>query len=247
MELENMSLSLKADYWWKRHLAENSSFITDTFCGQLVSTIQCSVCKTNSYCFDPFYDISLPFSEGNNQLGGHQHNRRKGSRPSIKPSWLSMNNNNNTGDAKSCTLDDCLREFTKDEVLDGENKIECSSCRVKRTMVKRLQVFRFPQVLVLHLKRFGNSRKKIRTAVQFPITGFDASPLAYQNDTRPEYDLFAVVDHSGRMNFGHYTASCIDPQSDEWQQFNDEEVDGIDASDLNEANAYMLFYKIRES
>ena len=219
-----MSLPFKADYWWKRHLAENSSFITDTFCGQLVSTIQCSVCKTNSYCFDPFYDVSLPLPEGNDQ-----------------------SENRNTGDAKSCTLDDCLREFTKDEVLDGENKIECSSCRVKRTMVKRLQVFRFPQVLVLHLKRFGNSRKKIRTAVQFPITGFDASPLAYQNDTRPEYDLFAVVDHLGGMNSGHYTASCIDPQSEAWQQFNDEKVEGIYASDLNEANAYILFYQIRDS
>jgi len=34
-ELEEMTLEARASYWWKRHLAENSSFITDQFCGQV--------------------------------------------------------------------------------------------------------------------------------------------------------------------------------------------------------------------
>ena len=161
------------------------------------------------------------------------------------PNW-------NHSELSRCSLEDCLREFTKDEVIDGDNKIECSKCRAKRTMVKRLQVYRFPKVLVLHLKRFGNTRKKVKTEVRFPIKSFDASSLACQQQAnggsnRPVYDLYALCDHSGRMSFGHYTASCIDPQSEEWQTFNDEDVSNISASDLNGSSAYMLFYSLRDS
>ena len=148
-----------------------------------------------------------------------------------------------------CSLDDCLREFTSEEVLDGENMIECSICRCKRASTKKLQVYKYPQILVLHLKRFGNSRKKVKTAVQFPKTSFDASPLAYQDQadgSRPIYDLYGVCDHIGSHSFGHYTSSAIDPMSEEWMKFNDECVSSVNPSNLDESAAYMLFYSLRE-
>ncbi|KAL7539991.1 hypothetical protein ACHAXR_009777 [Thalassiosira sp. AJA248-18] len=247
-ELEIMTLSSKADYWWRRHLAQNSSFITDEFCGQLISTIQCTVCKTNRYCFDPFYDVSLPFPEG------RQSSTRKSGRRTSSVFGAMLGGNS---DLSRCTLDDCLREFCKDEVLDGDDMTLCSKCRVKRPSIKALQVYRFPRVLVLHLKRFDNSRKKVRTSVNFPVTSFDASPLAYaggdgllhhaNSDGTPMYDLYAVVNHSGRLNFGHYTSSCIDPMTQTWYEFNDETVSGIDESIFDGSGAYMLFYRLKES
>lgn len=128
-EVEEMSLREKADYWWKRHLAHNSSFITDVFGGQLVSTVQCTACKANSYCFDPFYDISLPFPEGGQQ-------RRRSSMLSILGS----------PELPRCSIDDCLRQFCKDEVLEGTNMPECCKCGGKRESIKRLQVFRVRQI-----------------------------------------------------------------------------------------------------
>lgn len=144
-----------------------------------------------------------------------------------------------------CSLDDCVREFCKDEVLDGENMIECSKCREKRESIKRLQVFRFPRVLVLHLKRFGNSRKKVRTSVS-DISSFDASGLAYASGSPRRYELYAACCHSGRLNFGHYTATCIDPHSSSWYKFNDARVSSADTSDSDETGAYMLFYRLQE-
>ena len=224
------------------HLAENASFITDIFCGQLVSTIQCSECKTNSFCFDPFYDISLPLPKGKQPA---RQNRYSG-----RSSILGLGSMFSCGPALSeCSLDDCLREFTSEEVLDGENMIECSNCRCKRASTKKLQVYKYPQILVLHLKRFGNSRKKVKTAVQFPKTSFDASPLAYQDQadgSRPIYDLYGVCDHIGSHSFGHYTSSAIDPMSEEWMKFNDECVSSVNPSNLDESSAYMLFYSLRE-
>mmetsp|Transcript_40514 Transcript_40514/g.85032 ORF Transcript_40514/g.85032 Transcript_40514/m.85032 type:complete len:591 (-) Transcript_40514:1603-3375(-) len=234
-ELDNMPLSLKAEYWWRRHLAQNASFVTDEFCGQLISTIQCTVCKTNRYCFDPFYDLSLPFPEEN------RSDHKRSSMLSILRS----------ADLSRCSLDECLNEFTKDEILDGENMTECSKCRQKRESIKRLQVYQYPKILVLHLKRFGNSRKKVKTCVEYPVTCFDASPLAHAgfktNGINPIYDLYAVCDHSGRLNYGHYTAQVLDPHSNTWHEFNDEHVCSSRYSSLDEAGAYMLFYRLHES
>lgn len=51
---------------------------------------------------------------------------------------------------------------------------------------------------------------------------------------------------SGRLNFGHCTATCIDPQSGSWCKFNDERVSGIGTSSLDEAGAYILFIASKE-
>ena len=238
-ELESMSTRSKSDYRLKEHLSANSSIITDEFCGQLISTTQCSVCNEEHTCFDPFYDISLPFPERRQSVRTSQYRRT-----SMMSSFMG------SSDLQHCTLDDCISEFTKEEVLDGDNMIECKNCCCKRVGIKRLQVSDFPNVLVLHLKRFGNTRKKVQTKVQFPITGFDASSLAYEREDyapSPIYNLFAVCNHTGRANYGHYTACCIDPHSNSWYSFNDERVHSIlPTTDLDEAGAYILFYSLRD-
>ena len=38
------------------------------------------------------------------------------------------------------------------------------------------------------------------------------------------YDLYAVSNHYGSMNGGHYTAYCINPVHDLWFEFDDEAV-----------------------
>jgi len=106
---------------------------------------------------------------------------------------------------------------------------------------------------VLHLKRFGNTRKKVRTSIDFPVISFDASPIAHadrlqtSNSDNPTYDLYAVCDHSGRLNYGHYTSTCIDPHSGSWYKFNDELVSQQnDSPKLDHAGAYILFYRLQE-
>jgi len=98
----------------------------------------------------------------------------------------------------------------------------------------------------LHLKRFGNSRKKVRTSIDFPMTSFDASPLACVSGLQAN-GVNPIYDHSGRLNFGHYTATCIDPHSGAWYKFNDERVSGIGTSTLDESGAYILFYRLKGS
>ena len=50
---------------------------------------------------------------------------------------------------------------------------KCSSCKKKVDIEKDLTIFRFPKILVIHLKRFYHSamrREKLNTTVNFPET-----------------------------------------------------------------------------
>ena len=52
---------------------------------------------------------------------------------------------------------------------------KCEKCNVLRKCKKKLSIFRFPEVLVVHMKRFrynnNNAREKINTDVNFPLLG----------------------------------------------------------------------------
>jgi ubiquitin carboxyl-terminal hydrolase 8 len=52
-----------------------------------------------------------------------------------------------------CHLTDVLRQFTTSESLTGEASWDCTFCKVKREAIKRIQLCRLPNILVIHLKR----------------------------------------------------------------------------------------------
>ncbi|GJQ78053.1 hypothetical protein Trydic_g2397 [Trypoxylus dichotomus] len=75
-------------------------------------------------------------------------------------------------------LDYCLRAFTSEERL--ETKYHCSKCQDKQPATKKLQIWRLPPILIIHLKRFdyvNNKWVKTQKVVNFPFKNFD--PTAY--------------------------------------------------------------------
>jgi hypothetical protein len=57
------------------------------------------------------------------------------------------------------------------------------------------------------------------------------------------YDLFAVVQHCGSLNGGHYTS--VAKNKDVWYEFNDNFVKRLKKTDQKKiisCNAYILFY-----
>ena len=73
---------------------------------------------------------------------------------------------------RSFTVPEALRSFTNTDVLDGDNKFECSKCETKTCSAKILTLRSTPQMLQLHLQRFGISdgggSTKIGHHVTFP-------------------------------------------------------------------------------
>lgn len=74
-------------------------------------------------------------------------------------------------------LDHCLRAFTSEEKL--EQWYHCSHCKQKKPATKKLQIWKLPPVLIVHLKRFNfvnNKWVKSQKVVNFPYDEFDPTP-----------------------------------------------------------------------
>ncbi|XP_026854356.1 ubiquitin carboxyl-terminal hydrolase 2-like [Electrophorus electricus] len=145
------------------------------------------------------------------------------------------------------TLNDCLRLFTKEDVLDGNEKPTCQRCKAKRKCTKKFTIQKFPKVLVLHLKRFSEARvktAKLSTFVNFPIKELDLRQFASDNSVNAIYNLYAVSNHTGTTLGGHYTAYCRNPSSGEWYTYNDSRVSPMSSSQVRSSDAYVLFYEL---
>ncbi|XP_072249173.1 ubiquitin carboxyl-terminal hydrolase 2a isoform X1 [Leuresthes tenuis] len=144
------------------------------------------------------------------------------------------------------SLMDCVRLFTKEDVLDGDEKPTCYRCKSRRRCTKKFTIQKFPKILVLHLKRFSEARRtsKLSTFVNFPMKDLDLREFASENSTNAVYNLYSVSNHSGTTMGGHYTAYCRNPNSGEWYTFNDSRVTPMSSSQVRSSDAYVLFYEL---
>lgn len=92
-----------------------------------------------------------------------------------------------------------------------------------------MSVFRLPQVLVVQLKRFTYGRwkkEKIRAEVSF-TEQLELKKYLHQESVHAQssqYQLIGMVNHTGCIDFGHYTADCRNPTNGKWYSFNDSQV-----------------------
>ncbi|XP_057289077.1 ubiquitin carboxyl-terminal hydrolase 2 isoform X1 [Pezoporus wallicus] len=145
------------------------------------------------------------------------------------------------------TLMDCLRLFTKEDVLDGDEKPTCCRCKARTRCTKKFSIQKFPKILVLHLKRFSEARirtSKLTTFINFQLKDLDLREFASQSCNHAVYNLYAVSNHSGTTMGGHYTAYCKSPISSEWHSFNDSRVTPMSSSHVRSSDAYLLFYEL---
>ena len=114
---------------------------------------------------------------------------------------------------------------------------------------KKMEIFTCPEILILHLKRFKNN-SKLGNKVNFPIEGLDMGKYLTYNEIETSdniYDLFAVANHFGGLHGGHYTAYCKNYIENKWYEFNDSHVSETEENNIVSNNAYVLFYKKRNS
>lgn len=142
----------------------------------------------------------------------------------------------------------CLEAFLREEPLVPEDMWYCPKCKERRQASKKLDLWRLPEVLVIHLKRFSYSRSmkhKLETFVNFPIHDFDLTNyIANKNNSRRQlYELYALTNHYGSMGSGHYTAHIKLLDENRWYNFDDSHISPISEDEVNTAAAYVLFYR----
>ncbi|KAI9204854.1 uncharacterized protein BJ171DRAFT_567881 [Polychytrium aggregatum] len=165
----------------------------------------------------------------------------------------------------SLTLQECLNEFSKEELLSEDDTWYCPNCKQHQHSKKKLDIWSVPEVLVFHLKRFSNSARstyrsmsdKIDAHVEFPVHGLDLTNyvIGRQREANGSllekghilYDLYAVSNHFGGLGGGHYTAYAKNIIDGEWYNFDDSRVSRASESEVVSSAAYLLFYVRRES
>jgi len=155
--------------------------------------------------------------------------------------------NKNGKKVSALNLLDCVSLFTTNEKLGANDPWYCPKCKEFHQAMKKFDLFKLPQILVVHLKRFQYSkwsRDKLSTVVDFPIEGLDLS--SFLHDKSPDkdtiYDLFAVSNHSGGLGGGHYTAYAKNKFDNKWYLFNDSSCSLVSESNIVSSSAYVLFY-----
>ncbi|XP_061218955.1 ubiquitin carboxyl-terminal hydrolase 49 isoform X1 [Neopsephotus bourkii] len=217
--------------------------VNTIFHGQLLSQVTCITCNYKSNTVEPFWDLSLEFPE-------RYHSMEKGIIPVHQA---------------ECMLTEMLAKFTETEALEGRI-YACDQCNSKRRKSspkplvlseakKQLLIYRLPQVLRLHLKRFRwserNHREKIGVHVLFDQV-LNMEPYCCRDSLSSldketfVYDLSAVVMHHGKgFGSGHYTAYCYNTEGGFWVHCNDSKLNVCSVEEVCKTQAYILFYTQR--
>ncbi|XP_041082307.1 ubiquitin carboxyl-terminal hydrolase 8-like isoform X4 [Polyodon spathula] len=148
--------------------------------------------------------------------------------------------------SNKCTLQDCLKLFSKEEKLTDNNRFFCSHCKTHRDSTKKIEIWKLPPILLVHLKRFsyeGRWKQKLQTSVDFPLENLSMSQyvIGPKNNLK-NYHLYGVSNHYGGLDGGHYTAYCKNAIKQRWYKFDDSDVSELSASSVKSSAAYIFFY-----
>ncbi|XP_039911557.1 ubiquitin carboxyl-terminal hydrolase 16 isoform X4 [Hirundo rustica] len=182
---------------------------------------------------------------------------------------------------KTCEVstDDPEKAFctlaNREELNPEEDSIHhCEKKYVYTNAKKQMLVSLAPPVLTLHLKRFqhaGFNLQKVNRHIKFPEV-IDLAPFCTakcknvaEGNTKVLYSLYGVVEHSGTMRSGHYTAYVkmramnnhlsdlvlrgqfqaleTEPVKGQWFHISDTHVQPVSVSKVLSSQAYLLFYE----
>ena len=141
------------------------------------------------------------------------------------------------------TIHDLLRIYFQTETIDFENK--CERCKKVLKHKKELKISRAPEILILSLQRIDQiSRTKNECIVTFPQELDMSEFIDYECYKGGEslYTLYAVINHYGRIDFGHYFSYIKLNDYNSWFNFDDSSVKNIGPKIDNFPYAYALFY-----
>ncbi|KAL0700339.1 hypothetical protein Bca4012_056461 [Brassica carinata] len=145
------------------------------------------------------------------------------------------------------SLFSCLEAFLAEEPLGPDDMWCCPGCKEHRQANKKLNLWKLPEILVVHLKRFAYTRlikHKIDTFVDFPIHDLDLSKYVKNKEGESYlYELYAISNHYGGLGDGHYTAYAKLMDENKWYEFDDSRVSAVDESDIKSSAAYVLYYR----
>ena len=144
---------------------------------------------------------------------------------------------------QSIDIIDLLKAYFQPETIEFEK--ECQKCKKKLKHKKEIKISRPPEILILSLQRINQiNQTKNECLVTFPQNLDMMEFIDYECGYNKEsiYSLYAVINHTGTIDFGHYYSDIKFQKKEEWYEFNDSTVTNIGNNIESFPYAYALFY-----
>ena len=145
-----------------------------------------------------------------------------------------------------------FESFVAEEKI--ENICTCDNCGDINFTYQKKDIHKFPQILIIHIKRFKNEIEKNEEKIEFP-EDIDLSRFNNKGNIG-KYKLNSVVFHQGTLVSGHYTAIFKYLPTNQWLFCNDTKIKflkGVKIMGLNPSynkddissvgDGYILFYR----
>ena len=219
-------MALQAMTNWKEYFKNNYSKIIQLFYGQMITRIIVNdTVKSSNYSPICFFTLSIPDSESLQKLPrSHDSQKLSGS--------------------TKISIYDCFDLFVQSEKLVGDNQWKDDD-GIKHNADKKIDIWEFPNILIISINRFNNQGNKKNDFVEYPVDNLDLSKYCIgYNKYKSKFDLYGICNHVGGSNYGHYFSYCKYKDGN-WYEFNDSSVTKININKVVTQNAYCLFYKKR--
>lgn len=152
-----------------------------------------------------------------------------------------------------------LNYYFENEII--EDKYLCDKCGQTLNAKKETKLCLLPKILIIHIKRFLHFNlknitisKKANNLIKFPINNLSvesycclSTPCDLHSSSTPynkSYDLFAITNHIGNKDCGHYYAYVKSLTNNNWYELNDNKIICLDKDKLITNNAYILYYRL---
>ena len=148
------------------------------------------------------------------------------------------------------TLNDALIHFSLHEKLEKENEYFCPNCKKNVNAYHKSEIFYAPPYLIFSIKRFQRKYLsktkvqllKINSEFKYNIDYINLeSHITGPKDPQKIYNLYAVNQHSGSNEGGHYNSAC--KNFGKWYMFDDHAVFPCDDDMICVPEGYLLFYR----
>ena len=204
---------IKALESWSTYFGNEYSPIIENFYGQTQICVRCETCKRVTERYEPWLMIKAPIP-GGDVVGG-----------------------------PAPTLDTCLTAAFAPESIDD---YQCDSCKSRGKATITTRISHLPPVVILNIKRFTNQGHKVRGKLVWDLDNFDLSsvqafsrnPFGEEGTFSTEYETFAVIEHHGSLQGGHYTMYA--KQNDGWLEYDDNSISDVTPDRVVSADSYIL-------
>lgn len=205
---------------WKNLLQNGYSVMNDIFSGMIASITKCNNCENYFHMFE-----------------------RQDVLPLHLPDVVDI-----TKDKYHMT--ELLDLYTSEELLKDNNSYVCSYCGGKQEATKKQLLHDMPNVMVVLFKKYQKYNKQVfksNVTIEYDhIVDFAPYTTNYYHthEHKPiNYELYAVVKHSGGYGSGHYYAYTKNIINNEWYRYDDTNVYHVNNDEPLNCNGYMLCYR----